>query len=52
MSQFGFLELDRGGDGEWRGTVLTPDPAAWAPYLAACDGSLPVRPFLCVEGLD
>ncbi len=51
VSQFGFLELDRGSDGEWQGTVLTPDPAAWAPNLAACDDSSPERPFLCVEGL-
>lgn len=52
VSQFGFLELDQGSDGEWQGTVLTPDPAAWAPSLAACDDSSPERPFLCVEGLD
>ena len=52
LSQFGFLELDRGSDGTWRGTMLTPDPAAWAPNLAACDGASSPRPFLCVEGID
>ncbi|MGH9361497.1 MAG: metallophosphoesterase [Thermoanaerobaculia bacterium] len=52
VSQFGFLELDRDGGGEWHGTVFTPDPAAWAPYLGPCDGSSSERPFLCVEGLD
>ncbi len=50
--QFGFLELDRGTGGTWRGTVFTTDPAAWAPNLAPCDGSSAEPPFLCVEGLE
>lgn len=53
VEQFGFLELTRGPGGRWRGTVVTPNPAAWAPHLGPCDGgALTDTPFLCVEGVD
>jgi hypothetical protein len=52
VEEFGFLELARGAGRDWHGTVFTPDPAAWAPYLEPCPGSGRERPFLCVEGLD
>ena len=44
--------LTRGAGGRWHGTVVTPDPAAWAPHPGPCDGAPADRPFLCVEGLD
>ncbi|HEX4954715.1 MAG TPA: metallophosphoesterase [Thermoanaerobaculia bacterium] len=50
VEEFGFLELARDAKGRWLGTVLTPDPGAWAPSLQPC----PARagePPLCVEGL-
>lgn len=49
VEEFGFLELARGDGRRWHGTVVTPDPAAWAPYLEACPGPGAQRPFLCVE---
>jgi hypothetical protein len=52
VDQFSFVELTRGAGGPWRATVLTPDPAAWAPHLGPCDDAPAERPFLCVEGLD
>ncbi len=62
VEEFGFLELARDAGREWRGTVVTPDPAAWAPHLEPCPssgsggsgsgGPGSERPFLCVEGLD
>ena len=67
VEEFGFLEMSRGAGRGWRGTVVTPDPAAWAPHLEPCPssgsggsdsgssepgGSGSERPFLCVEGLD
>lgn len=62
VEEFGFLEMNRDAGRGWHGTVFTPDPAAWAPNLEPCAGSLSggspsggpgsERPFLCVEGLD
>ncbi len=52
VEQFGFLLLDRAAGGAWHGTVVTPDPAAWAPSLQPCAAAPAERPFLCVEGLE
>jgi hypothetical protein len=52
VAELGFLELTRGAGGDWHGTVVTPNPSAWASYLSPCPRSVPERPFLCVEGLD
>lgn len=49
LEEFGFLELAGGPGRDWHGTVLTPDPAAWAPYFEPCPGSGSERPFLCVR---
>ncbi len=58
VEEFGFLELVKGAGGRWRGTVLTPDPGAWAPSLGPCPpvsepggDSAGEPPSLCVEGL-
>ncbi len=50
VEAFGFLELARGPEGGWQGTMYSPDPAAWPPAVPACGAAGP-RPFLCVAGL-
>lgn len=51
LTQFGFLELARADGGSWRGTVVTPDPAAWSPDLAPCPAATAEPPSLCAEPL-
>lgn len=52
VEQFGYLELARNAAGTWTGAIITPDPAAWAPTVPACDPAAAPPPPLCVEGLS
>jgi hypothetical protein len=48
VAQFGYLELARDGSGTWRGSVVTLDPTAWAPFVAPCAPGA-VDQALCVK---
>ncbi len=50
VAQFGYLELTRGGKGDWHASMVTLDPTAWSPFLSPCVPGVVDQAF-CVKAV-